>query len=111
MVEIKFTLIGETELVYECIKIDNRLRGNFAFYSKEGFQFRSIMLPDLMSKTKIIYLCGIKFENDKDKIINKFKTQEERCSFLLGFNRAFKELKKYLKETYPEEDNKKITMK
>ena len=103
MLTIKFTL-KDCDINYECLHIDEVLRGKLRFKSNNGFYFYSELHPKIYVNKKIVNLRGeetivnLRGNNrsqDNEEQTIKFDSISERDSFIGEVKKAFEELRRY----------------
>lgn len=94
MLTIKFTL-KDCDINYECLHIDEVLRGKLRFKSNNGFYFYSELHPKIYVNKKIVNLRGNNRSQDNEEQTIKFDSISERDSFIGEVKKAFEELRRY----------------
>ena len=102
MVHIKFTL-EDCEIAYECTDMDERLKKKLwrGFKINDSFCINSINYPEI--KRDSLSIRGDNTDMDNHKSYLLFNDNDERDVYLSKVKHAFKELKVYLKEQYPDD--------
>lgn len=100
MVEISLAPVnsGRFGIKYQCLKMDDKLRGNLKFTAKNTIGFVSSIHPEI--RKGCIFLWGSESYNDNDIETLWFDTEKERDEHMLKIIEAFEELRLYIKEEY-----------